>query len=225
MTDKKENPRKKWAELVAGIKGALSKREEELDEAGIEKKAMDIMPETVDDLRNNLCTAFPAMCEGEGEAVAEVMQVIVDTLAEAQPESDVAEERAEDGEEDKQDEEEEEEKNSVVAALTQQVADMGKAYNELGKAYNELAEDVSEVVQLTHKAFVAMDAETKSYSDFEKRMADMEKKIGERPRRASQSPETELDPESKLAESLKQRNLSDVPEPFQEMFKPEGATS
>ena len=126
---------------------------------------------------------------------------------------------------DKQDEEEEEEINSVVAALTQQVADMGKAYNELGKAYNELAEDVSEVVQLTHKAFVAMDAETKSYSDFEKRMADMEKKIGERPRRASQSPETELDPESKLAESLKQRNLSDVPEPFQEMFKPEGATS
>jgi len=212
MTPKtKDKERNRWAKIIASVKDQISKKQDELDEAGIQRKALELTPDIVDDLRNRLCEAFPAMCEGEGEAVAEVMQVIVDALAEAQPESDVATERASD-EEEKQDEDEEE-KDDKLVTLTRQ-------YAEMGQAYNDLIEDVSEVVDVTAKALQSMNAETKSYSDFEKRLAKIEKSLGERPRRASRAPETKLDPDSKLGKTIRDKNidLSDIPEGFQDMY-------
>jgi len=207
MTDTKEKDRTFWAETVAGIKKLISKKEDDLDAAGIDKKAIDIMPETVDALRNNLCEAFPAMCEGEGEAVSEVMQVIVDTMAEAQPATDVEEEAADSEEEDK----DEDEKDSEVVELAQRVT-------EMGKAYNELIEGVSDVIKVVHKALEVSAADKKSYTDYGKELAEIKKMMGERPRRASQAPETELDPDSELAKSLKNRDMSDIPDAFADMF-------
>ncbi|MCK5600807.1 hypothetical protein KAR91_03000 [Candidatus Pacearchaeota archaeon] len=220
MTPKtKDKDRKFWAETVAGVKKLISKKQDELDKAGIQRKAIDLTPDIVDELRNRLCEAFPAMCEGEGEAVAQVMQVIVDALAEAQPESDVDEERSGQDKDDKQDEDEED-KDGKLVTLTRQYATLTRQYAEMGKAYNDLVEDVSEVVDVTAKVMQTMSAETKSYSDFEKRLAKIEKSLGERPRRASQTSETELGPESKLAKELKDKNLdlSDVPEGFHDMY-------
>ena len=211
----KSKERNRWAKIIASVKDQLSKKQDELDKEGIERKAMNLTPDIVDDLRNRLCEAFPAMCEGEGEAVAEVMQVIVDALAEAQPESDVDEERATAGDDKQDEDEDEEDKNSEIITLTRQFAEMGKAFNDLIK-------DVSEVVDVTAKALTSMNAETKSYSDLAKQVADIKKSLGERPRRASQSTETELDPKSKTAEDVAEKNLSDVPEAFAEIF--EGAT-
>lgn len=212
MTAKtKDDARTMWAKIVAGIKDGLSKKQDELDNAGIERKAIELTPDIVDDLRNRLCETFPAMCEGEGEAVAEVMQVIVDALAEAQPESDVDEERVSDEENDKQDEEDEEEKSEEVIKLAEQVTEMGKEYLLLIK-------DVSEVVDVTQKVMSNVTAQTKENNDLKARMAKIEKTVGERPRRASQAPETKLDPDSKLAKDMKQRDFSDIPDAFADMI-------
>lgn len=210
----KDKERNKWAKIIAGVKDQLSKKQDELDEAGIERKALELTPDIVDDLRNRLCEAFPAMCEGEGEAIAEVMQVIVDALAEAQPESDIEDERVSDGKDDKQ-EEDEDDKNNEIITLTRQYADMGKEYLVLIK-------DVSEVVEVTRKVMEGVTVQTKENTDLKARMAKIEKTVGERPRRASQALETKLDPDSKLAKGVTQKNLIDVPEAFGDMF--EGAT-
>ncbi|MHC4648012.1 MAG: hypothetical protein ACYTBJ_21340 [Planctomycetota bacterium] len=208
MTD----DRNKWARIVAGkldtVRQALSKKQDELDDAGIERKAIDLTPDIVDNLRNKLCEAFPAMCEGEGEVAGDVLQVILDALAEEQPESDIEEERVAD---EKQDEEEEEEKDSEAVALAQEVA-------ELGKAYNHMVEDVSEVIKMMHDVVKDTQSEKKSYNDYDKRLAKIEKQFAARPRRASQAPETTLDPDSQLAKSMQERNLTDVPEAFKDMF-------
>lgn len=209
MTQTKEDAKTTWQRIVAGVKGTIAKAEEELDAAGIERKALDVTPELVDGLRENLCAAFPAMCEGEGEAIAEVMQVITDALAEAQPSSDVAEERAADDEENPQDKEEDEKENEL-ATLARQVTEMGKEYTETIK-------DMSEVVQVLHKAYQKQGAQIKAHDELGKELAAIKKQIGERPRRASQSPETKLDPDSKLATDLKQRTFT-PPAGFEDMY-------
>jgi hypothetical protein len=212
-TNKKQKAqRTKFAKLVAGLKESISKKQTELDAAGLQRKALS--PEIVDELREGVTAIFP---DADEEMLLAVMQMIVDVLSEELPDSEEPEDRAMDDDDDKQEDEEEEKQ---IAALTEQVVQMGKDNNELIK-------DVSEVVQLTHKVFDQLSVEHKSVTEFEKRMAAMEKKIGERPRRASQATETELDPESKLAKDLKnkQQDLSDVPEGMKSMFAPsqEGA--
>ena len=210
-TNKKEKAqRTKFAKLVAGLKDSISKKQEELDKAGLQRKALS--PEIVDELREGVTAIFP---DADEETLLAVMQMIVDVLSEELPDSEEPEDRAVD--DDKQDEDEDEEEKQV-AALTEQVA-------EMGKAYTDLIENVSEVIVLTHKAFDQLGAQNKSYDDLASDMAAMKKKLGERPRRASQAPETEVDPESELSKNLKARDLSDVPEGMKAMFAPsqEGA--
>ncbi len=211
MATKKEmKPRNKFAKLLAEAKSAISKKQQELDKAGIQRKALS--PEIVDELREGVTAIFP---DADEEMLLSVMQMIVDVLSEELPDSEEPEDRAMDDEDEDRDEEE----KKQVAALTEQVAQMGKAYNDIIK-------DASEVLQMNIDSHKAMSAERKSYTDFEKRMAVMEKKIGGRSRRASQATETELDPESELAKSLKNKtnDLSDVPEGMKAMFAPqEGA--
>ncbi len=212
-TNKKEKAqRTKFAKLVAGLKDSISKKQNELDKAGLQRKALS--PEIVDELREGVTAIFP---DADEEMLLAVMQMIVDVLSEELPDSEEPDDRAMDDDDDREDEDDEDKKQ--VAALTEQVIQMGKSNNEL-------IADVSEVIELTHKAFGQLSVEHKSVTEFEKRMAAMEKKIGERPRRASQATETELDPESKLAKDLKnkQQDLSDVPEGMKAMFAPqEGA--
>ena len=211
-TNKKEKAqRTKFAKLVAGLKDSISKKQDELDKAGLQRKALS--PEIVDELREGVTAIFP---DADEEMLLAVMQMIVDVLSEELPDSEEPEDRAVD--DDKQDEEEDEEEEKQVAALTEQVTQMGKAYTDL-------IEDVSEVIGLTHKAFDQLGAQNKSYDDLASDMAAMKKQIGERPRRASQAPETELDPKSELSKNLKARDLSDVPEGMKSMFAPsqEGA--
>jgi len=207
---KKEDPRNKFAALVAGLKNSLNKKQDELDEAGIERKAL--TPDVVDGLRAGLEEIIPGI---EEEAATSIMQMIVDVLSEEQPDSDVEDETAAmDDEDDKQNEDEEEEKE--VAALVQQVTEMGKAYND---SYA----DMSEVVQLVMKAFERSTSETKEYDDLKQRLGKMEKQLSRKPRRASQAPETQLDPESKLAKDLAAQTI-ELPPAFADMA-PKGGNS
>lgn len=211
---KEKSLRNEFAKLLSGARSAISKKQAELDAAGLQRKALS--PEIVDELREGVTAIFP---DADEEMLLAVMQMIVDVLSEELPDSEEPEDRAMDDEDDKQEDEDEDEEKQV-AALTEQVAQMGKAYNDFIK-------DASEVLQMNIDSHKAMSDERKSYTDFEKRMAVMEKKIGGRSRRASQASETELDPESKLAKDLKnkQQDLSDVPEAFKDMYSPsqEGA--
>jgi HSP90 family molecular chaperone len=216
-TNKKEKAqRTKFAKLVAGLKDSISKKQTELDAAGLQRKALS--PEIVDELREGVTAIFP---DADEEMLLAVMQMIVDVLSEELPDSEEPDDRpADDEQSEHEDDEDDEEEKKQVAALTEQITEMGKEYNLLIK-------DVSEVVQLTHKAFDQLSAQNKSYDGLASDMAAMKKKLGERPRRASQATETELDPESKLAKDLKnqQQDLSDVPEAFKDMYGPpqEGA--
>jgi len=197
------NPRSKFAGIVAGLKESLSKKQDELDEAGVERKAMELSPDIIDGLQLGLSEKFPE----DEQAVVDIMQIVVDVLSSVQPETDVVEEMAMgEDEEDKEDEKD----NETVAALTAQVA-------EMGKAYNDLITDVSEIVEITHKAFDRMNAETKSFNDMSERLAKVEKSVNDKPRRASQAPETEIDPDSEIAKSLAQRTF-EAPPAFADMF-------
>lgn len=202
-----ENPRGRFAALVAGLKDQLSRKQEELDAEGVERK--ELTPEMVDAAQMQLTEALPDLSE---DMLATILQVFADVMAtpgetDVEDEVGMVEEAAmDDGEEEKQDEK--------VAALMQQVADMGKAYNEL-------IGDMSDVVRMTQKAFEQMNAETKQYNDFNARIKALEKQYADKPRRASQSPETEVDPASETAKNVKAKQVT-IPsgyEAFPDLFK------
>jgi len=216
MTDKtkkettEENPRGRFAALVASLKDQLSKKQQELDAEGVERK--DLTPEMIDAAQTQLTEALPDLSE---EALAAILQIFAD-VASMPGATDVPEEAGmtQTSELDTQDAKEEDKDNEKVAALVEQVATMGKAYNDL-------IGDMSDVVRMTQKAFEQMNAETKQYKDFDARIKAIEKQYADKPRRASQSPETEVDPASDMAKTVKTKQVV-VPkgyEAFADLFK------
>ncbi|MHC4649127.1 MAG: hypothetical protein ACYTBJ_27055 [Planctomycetota bacterium] len=131
----KDNPvRQQIAEAIAKVKNTLKRTEETLDEEGVERKQL--TPDIVDTLREGIMAIFP---ESEEDQVEATMQLIVEAVTEAQPETDVEEERAdgdeeEDKDEEKQDGDEEEmdeDKDDANKALTAELSTITKAYNDL----------------------------------------------------------------------------------------------
>ncbi len=218
MQKKKDDDQTKWQKFVAGIKDKLSEMQGELDEAGVKRKDMKITPEAVDAIRNVICETYPEVCEGEEPVVADLLQGIVDVLSEEIPETDVEEEMAlvegedkqdEDDEEHKQEEEEEEEK--ALTILTAQVTD-------LAKSYNGLISDMSDVARLMEKTIDINSKQVKENDDLRGELDALKKQLNQRPRRASRSPETEVDPDSEIAKAVEARNLKDVPEYYKDIY-------
>lgn len=213
------NVKEEWQKLIAGIKDKLSEAQDKLDDAGVQRKDMKITPEAVDEIRNVICETYPEVCEGDEPVVADILQGIVDVLSEELPETDVDEEMAlvegedkqEDDEEEKQEEDEEE---KAVTLLTEQVTD-------LAKSYNGLISDMADVVKLVDKTININTKQIKENDDLRGELDAIKKQLGERPRRASRSPETEVDPDSDIAQAVKARNLEGIPEYYKEIYEVE----
>lgn len=209
----KDNPvRQQIAEAIAKVKNTLKRTEEDLDEEGVERKQL--TPDIVDTLREGIMAIYP---ESDEEQVEATMQLIVEAVTEAQPETDVEEERAdgdkqddeEEMEDEKQDGEEEEEKDDVNKALTEELSTITKAYNDL---VGDMASVVNVVAAIADKVQEKAEKDT----DLIKRVKALEKITSSRPRRASRSQETVLDDDSELGKAVKKQTFT-VPEGYEGM--------
>jgi DNA repair ATPase RecN len=201
-----EDPRTflaKWiadSPWLAKLRGTLSKAEQKLDEAGVEKK--ELTEESIADLRLTLAELVPSADE---ETIDAIIQAVADVVIVPDEVEEEIVEAARDEREDKQESEE-------IKALTEQVT-------ALASDYSGVYSDMRAVMNIATKAIEGTLKQTKDTDNLAARMAKLEKDIAARPRRASQSPETEVEPDSEMAKNVQERNLADVPEPFHRIFE------
>jgi hypothetical protein len=214
---KKSHPvRDELARAIAKTKRALGRAQEDLDEAGEERK--ELTPDIVDALREGLMAIYPDSDEEQTEAA---MQLVVEALSEAQPESDVDEERAEgDEDEEKQNEDEEEDEKESDKAFNQVSVQLA----EMSKAYNDLIGDVAGVMEVVADVVNVVESKADEKNEFGARLKAIEKTLKQRPRRASQAKETELDADSELGKAVNSQLVRDtLPEEMKSMFKNGGS--
>jgi hypothetical protein len=196
---------------LAKTRRVLGKAQEDLDEAGEERK--ELTPDIVDALREGLMAIYTDADEEQHEAA---MQLIVEAISEAQPESDVDEERAEgDEDEEKQNEDEEEDKEESDKAYNQ----VAEQLTEMSKAYNDLIGDAAAIVSVVADIADVVQAKSEKENDFSSRLDAIEKTLKQRPRRASQAKETELDADSELGKAVEKQLFKDTIHPeYRDMF-------
>lgn len=210
----KDNPKRgALLEAMSAFKRKLGNLQEELDADGEERK--ELTPDMVDALREGLMAIYT---EADEEAHEAAMQLIVEAVSEAMPESDVDEERADDdGETEKQDDDEEEdeekgeEAEKALNVITKEMAGMAKGYNDLIGDMGSVMEVVTGVVGLVK-------ATAEERDDLKTQVKELTKIVKQRPRRASQAKETELDADSELGKAV-EKQLFTAPAGYEDMFK------
>jgi hypothetical protein len=192
----------KWLE---GVRKAVNGAEQELDNAGVERKQLD--EEGMETLRTELGEMLPGV---EAEQIDAVIQKVADAVI--IPE-DVEEEIVEAAME-----EEEKEKSEEVVELGKQVTQLAKDYSGVYSDIGVITESTIELIKQMQLVAETLNTRTKAYGDLEERMKTLEKDVSSKPRRASQSPETEVDENSDIAKQMKQRTF-EPPAIYADMFE------